>query len=96
LIRDKDLKILLYATILHLLAGTVTGSVFKVRTLLILLGLVLVESLILAFVHGSIAALWAVANIVGVQAGYLVGIFARDILEQAGYSLPIVRSRRLP
>lgn len=87
---------MLYATILHLLAGAVTGSVFKVRTLLILLGLVLVESLILAFVHGSIAGYWGLANIVGVQAGYIFGIFARGILEQAGYSLPSVRTRRLP
>ena len=87
---------MLYATILHLLAGTVTGSVFKVRILLILLVLVLVESLALALVHGSIASLWALANIVGVQAGYLVGVFARGILEQAGYLLPTVRTRRLP
>jgi hypothetical protein len=87
---------LLYSTILHLLAGSVTGSVFRVRTLLILLGLVLVESLILAFVQSSIAGPWAVANIVGVQVGYFAGIFARGVLEHAGYSLPSVRPRRFP
>jgi hypothetical protein len=87
---------LLYATIFHLLAGTVTGSVFKVRTLLILLVLVLIESVILAIVHGSIAGLWAVANLIGIQVGYLVGIYVRGVLEQAGYLLPSVRTRRMP
>ena len=87
---------MLYATIFHLLAGTVTGSVFKVRTLLILLGLVLIESVILAIVHGSIAGLWAVANLIGIQVGYLVGIYVRGVLEQAGYLLPSVRTRRMP
>ena len=87
---------MLYATILHLLAGAVTGSVFKVRTLLILLGLVVVESTILGVVHGSIAGLWALANLVGVQVGYLTGIYARNAFEHAGYLLPNVRTRRLP
>jgi len=87
---------LLYATIFHLLAGTVTGSIFKVRTLLILLALVLIESVILAIVHGSIAGPWAVANLIGIQVGYLVGIYVRGVLEQAGYLLPSVRTRRMP
>ena len=83
---------MLYATIFHLLAGAVTGSVFKVRTLLILLGLVLFESVILAIVHGSIAGPWAAANLIGIQIGYLVGIYVRGILEQAGYLLPSIRT----
>jgi hypothetical protein len=86
---------LLYTAIFHLLAGTVTGSVFKVRTLLILLGLVLFESVILAIVHGSIAGPWAVANLIGVQAGYLLGVYVRGVLEHAGYLLPSARPRRM-
>jgi hypothetical protein len=87
---------LLDAIILHLLAGAVTGSVFKVRTLLIVLGFVVIESVILAFVHSSIAALWALTNLVGVQVGYLAGIYARGVLEQAVYVIIRVRLRRLP
>ena len=87
---------MLYATILHFLAGTVTGSVFKVRTLLLLLALVIVESAILALVHGSISALWAATNVIGVQVGYFVGLFARSALEQTGYSSGGVRTRRFP
>ena len=86
---------MLYTAIFHLLAGTVTGSVFKVRTLLILLGLVLFESVILAIVHGSIAGPWAVANLIGVQAGYLLGVYVRGVLEHAGYLLPSARPRRM-
>ena len=87
---------MLYATIFHLLAGAVTGAVFKIRILLILLGLVFIESIILALVHGNIAGLWALANFIGIQAGYLAGIYGRGVLEQAGYLLPNVRTRRSP
>ena len=87
---------MIYATIFHLLAGTVTGSVFKVRILLILLGLVLFESVILAIVQGSIAGPWALANLTVVQVGYFAGIYLRGVLEQAGYLLPSVRTRRMP
>jgi len=87
---------LLYATIFHLLAGTMTGSVFKVRALFLLLGLVLFESVFLAVMLGSVAGLWALANLVGVQIGYVGGIYGRSILEQAGYLLPNTRARRLP
>ena len=85
-----------YATIFHFFAGAVTGSVFKVRSLLILLSLVFVESVMLSIVHGSIVGVWALANLVGVQIGYLAGIYARSILEQAGYLLSSTHTRRLP
>jgi hypothetical protein len=74
---------LLYATILNTLAGTVTGSIFKVQTILVLLGLVIIESIILCFMQGSIVALWAFANVVGIEFGYFAGIFARSFLEHA-------------
>lgn len=86
---------MLYATIFHLLAGTVTGSVFKARTLLILLGLVLFEPVILATAHVGLAVPWVVANLIGVQAGYLLGVYVRGVLEHAGYSLPSARPRRM-
>jgi hypothetical protein len=85
---------LLYATILHLLAGAVAGSVFRIQILFILLGLIFVESVMLTLVHGNIVGLWAPANFIGVQLGYLVGIYGRRVLEQAGYLLP--RTRRIP
>jgi hypothetical protein len=87
---------LLYATIFHLLAGMVTGSLFKVRTLALLLGFVLIEALGLALMQGGIAFLWAVVLLVAIQVGYFAGLYSRRVLEDAGYSLPIVRTRRTP
>ena len=85
---------MLYSSIFHTLAGSVAGSVFKVRTLLMLLGIVLVESAVAAFLFGSVAALWALVNLVGIQVGYLAGFYARILMEHAGYSLPPVQSGR--
>lgn len=76
---------MLYSTTLYLLAGTVTGSIFRVPTLLILLGIILIESVILALVHGNIAGLWAIAGLLAAEVGYLTGIYSRRALEQAGY-----------
>jgi hypothetical protein len=90
LIRELGNRPLVYAAICHLLAGAVTGSLFKVRTLLILLSLVLAESAILIFVQGSIAWEWTLINLVAVEFGYLAGILSRHILELVGYSLPDV------
>jgi hypothetical protein len=87
---------LLYAIILHLLAGTVAGAVFKVSTLLILLGCVAVEPAILAYVHNSIAAPLVLVNLVVVQVGYLAGIYGRGILEHVMYSSANGRTRWIP
>lgn len=86
---------MLYATIFHFLAGAVTGSAFKVKTLLILLSFVLAESAFLAIVYGGVAGLWGLANLVGIQAGYLAGIYARAVCEHAGYSFSNTQTRRL-
>jgi hypothetical protein len=86
---------LLYAIIFHLLAGAVTGSIFKVRTLLLVLSFVLVEFAILTLVQGGIAVLWAVASLIAVQIGFAAGMYARGLLEHAGYSFPRVEKRRL-
>jgi hypothetical protein len=86
---------LLYAVIFHLLAGAVTGSIFKVRTLLLVLSFVLVEFAILAFAEGGVAVLWPVASLIAVQVGFAAGMYTRGLLEHAGYSLPRVGKRRM-
>jgi hypothetical protein len=86
---------LLYATIFHSLAGVVTGSVFKIRALLLLLAIILTEAAALSPLDVRVAAWWALVNVISVQFAYLAGIFFRRTLEQTGYSLPpvIPRSR---
>ena len=83
---------MLYATIFHSLAGAVTGSVFKIRTLLLLLAFVLIEAAMLSAVDVRVAAWWE--NVISVQFSYLAGFFARRTLEQTGYSLPPVKIPR--
>jgi hypothetical protein len=73
---------LLYATIFHSLAGAVTGSVFKIRTLLLLLAFILIEAAMLSAVDVRVAAWWALVNVISVQFSYLAGIFARRTLER--------------
>ena len=84
---------MLYATIFYSLAGVVTGSVFKIRTLLLLLAVILIEAATLSAVDVRVAAWWALANVISVQFSYLAGIFVRRTLEQTGYSLPPVIPR---
>ena len=86
---------MLYAIALYWLAGVVTGSIFKVQILLVLVGVILVESLVLAFAHGSIAVAWAFASLSAVEVGYLAGMYSRRVLEQTGYSTRSARTRRL-
>ena len=73
---------MLYATIFHSLAGAVTGSVFKIRTLLLLLAFILIEAATLSAVDVRVAAWWALVNVISVQFSYLAGIFARRTLER--------------
>jgi hypothetical protein len=77
---------LLYAAALHLLAGALTGTIFKIRTLLILSGFVFLEAFALALVQDQAAGLWALANLVTIQIGYFAGVYGRGILERAGYA----------
>lgn len=86
---------MLYAITFHFLAGGVTGSIFKVRTLLLVLSFVLVESVFLIFLEGGVAVLWAVAGLIAVQAGYVAGMYTRGLLEHAGYALTRDGKRRL-
>ena len=78
---------MLYAVALHFLAGGVTGSIFKVRTLLLVLSFVLFEFVILSFSDSGVAVLWAVVSLIAVQLGYVAGMYTRGLLEHAGYSL---------
>ena len=79
---------MLYAVVIHSVAGTIAGSFFKAPTLLLILAVVLTESALL-IVHGSeLGTVWGLANITSIQAGYFAGICLRAILEQAGYLLP--------
>ena len=84
---------MLYATIFHSLAGVVTGSVFKIRALLLLLAIILTEAAALSPLDVRVAAWWALVNVISVQFAYLAGIFFRRTLEQTGYSLPPVIPR---
>lgn len=85
---------MLYATVFHSLAGMVTGSVFKARTLLLLLGIVLVESIVLAISDIRAAGLWALVNLSAVQFSYIAGVFARAVFDQGGFARPPVKIRR--
>ena len=85
---------MLYASVFHSLAGAVTGSVFKIRTLLLLLAFILIEAAMLSAVDVRLAAWWALVNVISVQFSYLAGFFARRTLEQTGYSLPPVKIPR--
>ena len=71
-----------------------TGSVFKVQALLLLLVVVGLEAAGLAVADIRAAAIWAIVNLAVIQAGYLAGIFGRRALEQAGYVMPPVGVRR--
>ena len=76
---------------LHFIAGMVAGSIFAVRTLLALVGIVLVECLTGAMVLGLTAGLYAAGGLVAVQVGYLAGIYLRSVLEHAGIAQPSPR-----
>jgi hypothetical protein len=76
---------------LHFIAGTVAGSVFNVRTLLTLVGIVLGECVSVTLLLGFTAGLCAVGGLVAVQLGYLGGIYLRSVLERVGIAQPNVR-----
>jgi hypothetical protein len=80
---------------IHFLAGLIAGSMFAVRTLLTLVGLVLVAGVGVAIWQGvSAGALWSVATLVAIEAGYLGGIYVRSFLEHAGIAAPQAQPRR--
>jgi len=77
---------------LHFVAGAVAGSMFTVRTLLAIVGIVFVECVVATVALGFTAGLWSVGGLVAVQIGYLAGIYLRSVLEHMGIAQPSVRS----
>jgi hypothetical protein len=77
---------------LHFVAGAVAGSMFTVRTLLALVGIVLLECIAASVALGLAAALHSVGGLVAVQIGYLAGIYLRSVLEHVGIAQPTIRS----
>ena len=77
----------------HFLAGSVTGAIFDVRTLLTLVALVLIECVGVTIAWGLSMGLWALGSLIAVQVGYLGGIYLRSVLEHAGIAEPNVRPR---
>jgi hypothetical protein len=66
------------------LAGFLTGSIFRVRALLGLVIIVLIECVATAAMSGFQAGLWSLTSLVAIQMGYLGGVFARSVLEKIG------------
>jgi len=77
----------------HFLAGSVTGVIFDVRTLLTLVALVLTECVGVTIAWGLSTGLWSLGSLIAVQVGYLGGIYLRSVLEHAGIAEPNVRPR---
>jgi hypothetical protein len=76
---------------LHFGAGAVAGAIFNVRALIALVAVVAVECIAVAVATGLSAALLSAGGLVAVQAGYLVGIYLRSVLERAGLAHPSIR-----
>jgi hypothetical protein len=85
---------LLYAATIHLLAGAVTGSIFKVQTLLLWMLVISAEAAIASVIDLRTGAVWALANLSSIQIGYLMGILSRKTTERAGYTLPPITISR--
>ena len=77
---------------LHFVAGAVAGSMFTVRTLLVMVGIVLVECVAATVMLGVAGLLCSVGGLVAVQIGYLAGIYLRSVLEHMGIAQPSIRS----
>lgn len=72
-----------YSLVLHLIAGLIAGSVFKVRTLVLMLCCIIVELMIAtAFWNGNFAVA-VFASLAVVQAGYVGGLLTRFMIERS-------------
>ena len=76
---------------LHFVAGSVAGSMFAVRTLLTLVGIVLIECVAATMALGFSAGLCLLGSLIAFQTGYLGGIYFRSVLERVGIAQPYVR-----
>jgi hypothetical protein len=87
---------LLYALVFHFSAGIVTGSVFKVRTLLALTCFAAVELTCAALMRSGPLTLAAGGSLVAVQMGYFAGLFTRTTIERSLGRAPAARTHRVP
>ncbi len=84
-----------YSVLLHLIAGTIAGTVFTVWILIVSLAFAAFEILVLGLTYGPRAAFGAVLGGVALQMGYLAGIYGRDGYERVGISWRAFRMRRV-
>jgi hypothetical protein len=82
---------LLLVIALHFVAGSIAGSMFTVRMLLVLVAIVLAEYVTAAIVLGFTAGFCLLGGWVAVQIGYFAGICLRGVLESVGIARPYVR-----
>ncbi len=75
---------MIYVVLLHLIAGTIVGSLFAAGMLAVLLSIEIMISIILTFAYGPAACLECVAVVVVLLVGYFFGVVVRGLLEQAG------------
>jgi hypothetical protein len=80
--------------VLHLVAGVVAGSIFSVRTLIFLLGLLLLEAAALTVAYGWRLGVGPAIGIVALQCGYLAGLYGRSVFERVGGPLREGRAGR--
>lgn len=74
---------LLYAPILHLIAGFVTGSVFKIKTLLVILCCLAAELAGASCLDSGQIAMGVLVSIIALQVGYATGLLTRATIERA-------------
>ena len=67
---------------LHFVAGLIAGTIFAVRTLVILAGFVLAECAVAAVAIGYRAALYSIGSLIALQMGYLAGVGLRAVLHR--------------
>lgn len=87
---------MIFAALLHLIAGMIAGSIFSVQTLLLLIALVMAECVSVAVILSLTSGLWALQLLIAVQLGYLAGIYLRSVVEARGAAIakPGVQPRR--
>jgi hypothetical protein len=72
-----------YSLVLHLIAGVIAGSVFKVRTLVLILCCIIVEFTVAAAFWNGNFAMAVIASLAVVQAGYAGGLLTRFMIERS-------------
>jgi hypothetical protein len=64
----------------HVLAGGLAGLLFRVQTLLVLAFVVLIEAVAGIASDAAGGVIWWVGAEIGLQLGYLVGVYCRSVL----------------